>query len=120
MAAWPGTLPQRLNVSGYQGQPQRQIISSENEVGSPKVRRRYSARFENHEGTMWVTQSELQTFIDFHDNTINAGADLVQWTHPIFQTINVDLLIKDYSHSALGGEIFELRLVLEIQPYEFV
>lgn len=81
MAAWPGGLPQFVNISPRRTR-QNQILRSKNDAGPPKQRRKFTANLTTFDVTMTFTGAQMDIFDTFFDGTINGGVDEFSWVDP--------------------------------------
>lgn len=82
-AIWPLDLPQRPQVESYSKKHPNQLLRSEMETGSAKVRRRGKSK--PHQLTLKYIfdTNELQLFTDFVEIAISDGAVCFDWPHPV-------------------------------------
>lgn len=73
MNSWPTTLPQRMQVQGYQSGLGDGRLRSENDTGKAKLRRRFSAIPRPLAGAMFMTQEQLAILQDFVRTTLSEG-----------------------------------------------
>lgn len=72
MAAFPSTLPAPL-ASGYSIDPQSQVIRTEMETGSPRVRRRSAVRIDHVEIGWVFTDAQMTSFRTWFDSSAGAA-----------------------------------------------
>ena len=73
MAAYPSTLPGPLR-DGYQIAPASQVVSTDMEVGAPRMRRRSSAVNETISVSYKYTDAQMATFRAWFDSATGANA----------------------------------------------
>jgi len=93
MATWPDTLP-NPTASGYQINPGDQTVRTDMEVGSPRVRRRTTARNDRVAASWVLTEAQLDTFRDWFDDAETGIAGGSAW-------FNVDLAVGTGSRQAV-------------------
>lgn len=71
---WPGTLPQLPLHDGYSKEEQSGVVRDEDTGAFVNVRRRFTATSQYHSYNMIFTKDQLETFIDFFENTIGFGS----------------------------------------------
>lgn len=85
-AAWPATLPQCPTLSGFSETPQPNVTSFKPEVGTPKVRRRSTAKGWMTEIGYRMTNAQVLAFYTFYETTLEDGSLPFTWPHPITKT----------------------------------
>lgn len=116
MPAWPASLPQRPDVSGYSEKPQSQVTRSEMDAGPAKSRRRFTAGTTDLAWAAVITGAQIATLESFYDSDIAAGALPFDMPHPrTGDTITVRMK-SPYSLSALGGTRYKLEMTIEVLP----
>jgi len=78
MATWPDTLP-NPTASGYQINPGDQTVRTDMEVGSPRVRRRTTARNDRVSTSWKLTDDQLDTLRDWFDDASTGIAGGSAW-----------------------------------------
>lgn len=117
MATWPASLPQNLNVGGFQYSQQDQAIRTEMDAGPAFVRRRFTAAATQFSGVVYVDSTQHATFWTFYNSTINGGVDEFTWTHPIDGTsASVRFVGVPSVTPVQTGVLFALSMQLEILP----
>ena len=82
-AAWPATLPDAPLRQGWQRRPQPNTISFKPSVGTPKVRRRSTARGDAISLTFRFSGAQLATFWSFYGDDLADGALPFTHTDPV-------------------------------------
>jgi hypothetical protein len=118
MATWPASLPQSLQVTGFQESYQNQVLRSEMEAGPPKQRRRFSATTDKVAGQIIVTKAQLSTFNSFWDGDIAGGALAFDWQHPITGNPASMRFVEPFNVRLAQGsnDEYVVELKLEILP----
>lgn len=116
MPAWPASLPQYVEVSGYSEKPRKTVIRSTMDIGA-KQRRRATAAPEPVTVRVLLTQAQRATFVAFHKTDLQDGALSFTWVHPVTRAACTMRIVEgDYDLAAAGGKFFALTLPLEILP----
>ena len=82
-AAWPATLPQCPILNGFQEQPQPNVVQFKPDVGTPKQRRRSTAKGWLTSMTFRMTNAQVLTFYTFYETTLKDGSLPFTLPHPI-------------------------------------
>jgi hypothetical protein len=116
MPAWPASLPQYAEISGYQEKPRKTVIRSATDIGA-KQRRRATAAPQPVTLQVLLTQAQRATFVAFHQADLQDGSLSFTWVHPVTRAACTMRLVEgDYDLRAAGGKYFALTLPLEILP----
>ena len=118
MPTWPSTLPQNVRITGYSETQQNQVLRSQNDMGPPKQRRRYSAEIERFQAEITVDRTQYSTFKTHWNDELNGGAIPTDWKHPITEASASVRFASPYSITPLGrgGQYFVIKLDMEILP----
>ena len=115
--SWPNTLPQNLEVQGFEETVPNTVIASQVECGAPKRRQRYTAAIRPIKGSVFLTSTaQRQTLDDFYVNTLSGGSLTFSWQHPITLAAVTMAFSSPPKYAALGGSLFRATLELEIRP----
>ncbi len=82
MAAWPGTLPQYVDIRGYKEQRQQGKLETAMDSGPMQMRNLYTATPVNFTVTMTMTNAQLSTLDTFYYTTTKNGTESFTWIHP--------------------------------------
>jgi len=82
MATWPTSLPQKPLAESYQEAQESQLVRSSTETGPAKQRRRFTARVDTFSCRFLMDESQVVTFKDFFNNTLEGGALSYDWEDP--------------------------------------
>ena len=116
-AAWPLTLPQNLELEGFEETAPNTIISTQMETGAPKRRQRYTAAIRPIKGSVFLTsRQQRQDLDDFFCNTLAGGSLPFTWAHPITLDSVTMAFSSQPKYSVLGVNNFRATLALEIRP----
>jgi hypothetical protein len=118
MATWPGTLPPRLLLEGYQERLPRNKVRTEMDAGPAKQRRRYTAAVRPIAGAQILTTAQVASLKTFHDSTLQGGQDAFDWTDPIPNSglFSFRFVSEPHIDRALGGGLYHVTYELEILP----
>jgi hypothetical protein len=118
MATWPGTLPPRLLVEGYQERLPNNKLRTEMDAGPAKQRRRYTAAVRPITGAQVLTQAQVAALKTFHNTTLLGGTQPFDWTDPIPNSglVNFRFVTEPVIDRALGGGFYRVSYELEILP----
>jgi hypothetical protein len=83
---WPDTIPQSPIYGGFTEQRQRNVTSFSPDVGSPKIRRRSTAVCVPCVAVFEFSDSQLDIFNTFYEDTLFDGTLPFTWRHPRMQT----------------------------------
>ncbi len=115
MAAWPGTLPQNFQVSGYAERGADNIIRTTMDVGPDKVRQRTVSNVRTVKGTMWLTPAQYTELRTFFEVTHQYGA--LTFTKDDEHGINRTWrFVTPPVYNTLGPENWQVKLDLEEMP----
>ena len=116
MAVWPATLPQDLNLEGFEGQISSQVVRTPMDVGPAKQRLRSSSAPEPFRGIMVMTKDQFALFNEFFQQTIGGGADEFDWKHPITLVAKSVRFIEQPRYRAITPTDISVTMALEIMP----
>lgn len=83
MADWPENLPACPILNGFDEQPQPNVGAFKPEVGTPKMRRRSTARGWISNFTFRMTNAQAGDFWGFYIDTLNDGTEMFLMDHPL-------------------------------------
>lgn len=86
--AWPSSLEQKVLVQGFGLNLGNTVLTSENEVGLPKERRRFTKAADRLQTSIIATRSEVTTFLNFYKTTLAGGTLSFDFTDPITDVTN--------------------------------
>lgn len=118
MATWPTTLPQCFDAGSYNGQPQDGCIETDMDTGYPQKRRRFTAVYTDHSGTMTMTK-DLFTgdFKTFFETTTGFGADSFNFLDPMNQGTTITArFVGSYQVSDFGPLDVKVGLTIRELP----
>jgi len=81
MVDWPGDLPKRPTLGGWQVQQFDPAVRNTPERGPPMVRRRASIDFAMFSGTLTLTQNQLNSLMVFWRSTTSYGSAVFNMAH---------------------------------------
>ncbi len=115
MAAWPGTLPQNFQVSGYSERGANNIIRTKMDIGPDKVRQRTVSNVRTVQGDMWLTVAQYTIMRTFFEDDHDYGA--LTFTKDDEHNINRTWrFISPPIYTTIGPENWQVRLELEEMP----
>lgn len=82
MPAWPVTLPQFVQESGYREEIQDQTIESQMDTGPAKIRRRFTRSLRKFTISMQMTAAQVTAFESFWQTDCLGGSISFDWVHP--------------------------------------
>jgi hypothetical protein len=120
--AWPSTVPDSLQESGYSYEAQSGVIRTNMDTGPAKVRRRFTAVSKTHKGNIILTKTQLATWESWFENVIIFGTLTFTMTNPqTAASMTVRLVIpssgKAYSVAPEAGSgNMILSIEVEVMP----
>jgi hypothetical protein len=111
MAAWPGTLPAFWGAADYQEQEASNLLTSPNDIGPPKRRRRTTAGVRGVMSTVDLTEAQYQIMRTFFIVDCAHGALSFTRTdaHGTMRTYNFE---RPISYTYQGYDWWQARLIL--------
>jgi hypothetical protein len=86
MPAWPATLPQFVQESGYSESLPDNVVESGVDSGPPKVRRRFTTQWRPIQATIWCTPDQVTAFETFFLTDTAGGVTAFTWVNPRTQS----------------------------------
>ena len=84
MATWPEDLPQYFEADSYSYTPGSGVIRTQMDAGPPEVRRRFTAVYNIHQGSMIMSRTQYTTYFQpFVDTTLAGGSLNFDFPNPI-------------------------------------
>ena len=120
MATWPTTLPAPL-IAGYGFSAQDQTLRTEMETGTPRVRRRTSARLDKLNADWHFTEAQFDTFRDFFDDATTGLAGGASWCTMVLKVgaggaASYDArFVGAYSAELVSGTMWRVTAQLEVR-----
>jgi hypothetical protein len=114
--AWPPSLQQFINESGFSLTQQDTNIRSQVETGPIKARRRFTNPQDNMSCQIWLQNVDYNTFKTFYDVTLNNGTLSFDYTHPLTGALDEWRFVIPYTIRVLGGEWFVVNMTWERIP----
>lgn len=115
MTAWPGTLPQLVDQSGYSESPPNILLRSTVDSGPAKSRRRFTSGVRPITCSMILTAAELEILDAFYIDDMASGSLTFTWVHPRTQDAATFRFTKPPTYSPFGAS-YQVSLELEIMP----
>ena len=117
MPAWPSTLPQLFQLSGYEETESDNIIRTPMDKGPPKVRRRGSDAPRLLTANMWLDGTQYSIFRDFVRNTLKDRSLTIDSglndAHGVERTWRI---VRPPKYLPLGNDNWRVTLELEELP----
>ena len=111
---YPTSLPEFVLEEGYSEKLNDQTIESQMESGSVKVRRRFTKQIRKFSIVLMLNESQLATFEDFWQNSLNGGSLPFDWLHPLTrQSLTLRFRNPAPSYTPAGGAYMRVSMVLE-------
>jgi hypothetical protein len=109
-------LQQYLESSSFSYSFGDTTISSQNDVGPNKVRRRSTKGIDTFSGSINLTLGQYSILYQFYDVTTNGGVDYFTLPHPITGATIEARFTSPPSIRSIGGGVFSVNLSLEAKP----
>lgn len=110
---WPEALPYLL--TGWSMTPSDNILRSQPERGPAKTRRKTTAKTKNYSGSLYLSSSELDTFLEFVEDTLRDGS--LSFLFPDYMTNGfASARITGYTVNHDGRNGYEVSIELEVLP----
>ncbi len=114
--SWPAFLQDYLNQDSFSYEIGETRITSENDTGPMKSRRRYTKSVDKLTCTIDIKKSDWQNFYDFWDVTLNGGIIYFTFDHP-FTSVLTEFRMKDPPRiDIIGGEWLKISMSWEKRP----
>lgn len=112
---WPATLPQNILRSAYSETIQNQFLRFEPDFGPAKQRRRFTAGVKTFVGSLSLDATQMTTFVNFWDNTIQGGTLDFNWIHPRTFVAVIARFTTPYQLGVFA-KIFIVNIIFEVLP----
>lgn len=110
---WPEGLPYLL--TGWSMSPSDNILRSQPERGPAKTRRKTTAKTKNYSGSLYLSSSELDTFLQFAEDTLMDCS--LSFVFPDYASNEYAAArITSYSITQSDRNGYEVALELEVLP----
>jgi hypothetical protein len=116
MAVWPGTLPQSLNLEGFESQLASNVVRTPMDVGPAKQRLRSTAAPQPLRGKIIFNIEEFALFEEFFISTLSGGALEFEWVHPITRQFCIMRFTEPPKYGAITPINITVSMALEILP----
>ncbi len=113
---WPGGLPQRPSVSGYQESFAETALRTPMEAGAAKLRRRFTAAPRQMELSFRMTPAQVALVRTFFEDTTAGGTLPFDWVHPRDGTTSSYRFMEPPRVSATAANLFSISIKLEQMP----
>jgi hypothetical protein len=116
-AVWPSSLPQFVEIDGYDETLPDALLRTRMDAGPAKQRRRFTAAPRSLAAvTDLMTAAQGATFEAFFETTLQMGALPFDWAHPRTQATKTFRFREPPKAIARPGGRVQYRLSLEIMP----
>jgi len=111
-ATWPVTLPEFFLGQAYSESPRNTVIRTENDIGLPSMRNRYTTTITDISGKMRMSQDQIAIFNTFYNVTLNKVLtfDLL---NPIDSVVREMRFVSPPVITHVGGITYDVTLNLE-------
>jgi hypothetical protein len=113
---WPASLQQYVNTDSFDYKFGNTILRSENDIGPAKVRARSTRGVDMITGAIDLSRTDYTTFEFFFKTTINGGARVFDFPHPITRVMTAVRMMPEPGIKAKGGTTFVVSFSLEVMP----
>lgn len=83
MSTWPEQLPQAIHQQSFVLTFPELASRTEMDTGKAYQRKRYTAAVRPFQGRIWVDETQLETFLNFYNNTLAQGTLPFDWYDPM-------------------------------------
>ncbi len=90
MTAWPGDLPRQPMDGSYSYAPVDNVVRTDNDVGPPITRRRFTGSSRVESGTLALNEAQARSIVDFWDIDLAQGS--LDFTMPSWR----DGVVRDH------------------------
>lgn len=111
-AAWPGTLPEYFLSEGYTEKDRNNTIRTQNDIGLPSMRNRYTTTITDISAKMRMDQSQVDTLLTFYRTTLDRVGTF-NITNPVNSVTYEMRFLSAPSLASMGGEIYDVTFQLE-------
>lgn len=116
-APWPITLQDVPNTSGFGLKFGNNKIRTEMDAGPPKVRNRYTKRFDDMNVSFWATNAQLDIFNTFHDLTLGGGTLPFEFTDPTSGNVREFRIKGEPNITPVGFQTWNIEMTWERLPF---
>lgn len=116
MPSWPLTLPSSPLVEGFRETPPDTVLRSPMDQGPAKLRRRTAAGTKALSLTYMLTRAQVDTLMDFFNDTLAGGALAFDFTHPVNGATLSCRFRQMPAWAPANAEFFRAAIELEVMP----
>ena len=116
MAAWPASLPQVALADGFSESAAPNTIRTEMDVGSAKVRRRYTAEIKTYGIALLLTTAQVTTLETFYVATLESGTLTFDWKNQRTKAAATYRFLSRPAYEEIGAGYWRTQLALEAIP----
>ncbi|MBF0358856.1 MAG: hypothetical protein HQL70_09630 [Magnetococcales bacterium] len=115
--AWPGSLPQSLEISGFSEALPDVVRRTPMEKGPPQLSRKFTANSYPVNGQLTLTQAQLSTFKTFFNTTLLGGSLRFSWVDQVDGVTPLEYtFVETPEYTSIGGGLFTLPIKLAVMP----
>lgn len=111
--AWPVSLQDKVNESGFSHKIGETVIRSDMDTGPRKMRRRFTRPINTFSTSIDLTTSEFSDFMTFFNTTINGGTTRFEFNHPITGELKEFRFAGPPEFRSIGGGNFTVSMEWE-------
>lgn len=113
---WPGNVPEKPLVDGYNEQVGSTTVRTPMDVGPDKVRRRTTAAVDRLSMRFLMTETEIGNLDTFYDSTTSQGALRFDFTHPRTGNTVEARFVERPRWRLRTDDDYEVNVTLEVLP----
>lgn len=114
--AFPPSLQEFVNESGFGLGTGETAIRSEMDVGPAKVRNRFTEGIDEFTTTIDIFKTDYTTLDNFYKTTLNGGTGTFLYDHPITEVESEFRFVGAPAYAPLGGGYFRVSMTWELLP----
>jgi hypothetical protein len=115
-AVWPGTLPQDVEIDGYEESFGAGKVRTQMDAGPAKQRPRFTAVVKPLTFTMHFTRAQVAILETFHDDTLALGSLKFDFTHPRTLVTKTFRFVSEPKPRPLSGNVWIAQMQWEMMP----
>jgi len=111
-ATWPASLPSFFSSQSYTEGVRDSVIRTQNDIGLPGMRNRYTTDITEISGTMTMTQAQIDTLNTFYSTTLKRVLTF-NMTNPINSVVRELRFISPPTITSKTGRYYTVQLNME-------
>lgn len=111
---WPETIPNYFFARNYSQTPREQFIRSNVDIGLAQIRRRYTEPILDIQGSMRLSQTQLDELCSWYDTILEGGTKTFNMTNPLNDQVRTCRFKKSFTANHEGGEYYQVSMQMEI------